>query len=193
MSGTIAVKGNSVYGAYELKKLYPKYYTAGVTFAVLVHLLLIGVYFLYNGLNSNYNNKIIPFKPIINIRDVNLTPLFDSPVSANNTPGLTLKSKYGIPIPVPKDQAQNNETFPSRPELSHIGTALIEGNGIGQIPGSGNIVIEEPAIKDPGIDEFIPVEKYPELVVDRKPEYPILAVKAGITGWIGSGESGRSH
>ena len=38
MSGTIAVKANAAYGAFELKEFYTKYYAAGVVIALLVHL-----------------------------------------------------------------------------------------------------------------------------------------------------------
>jgi protein TonB len=182
MSGTIAVNGNAVYGAFELKKLYPKYYTAGVTIAVLVHLLLIGVYILYNGLNPNFN-KIIPGKPI-SIREYNPIFFSDPPIDVTSIKGSPSIPKNGIPIPAPGGQASKDETIPDQRTLSQLGYEPGESTGIRPIPDYTEIVIDDTPIKDPGLDEFIPVEKYPELVFNQKPEYPALAVKAGITGKV---------
>jgi hypothetical protein len=52
-----------------------------ITIAVIVYFLLIGINILFEGLNPNYFDKIIPIKPINNIREVNLTLSFVSPCS----------------------------------------------------------------------------------------------------------------
>ena len=47
MSGTIALKQKDFYGAFELKKLYPRNYTLGLAVAIFFHLILIGFYYFY--------------------------------------------------------------------------------------------------------------------------------------------------
>jgi protein TonB len=91
--------------------------------------------------------------------------------------------KVGIPKPVADDEVMDADVqLASRDELAEIVAPDIMAAG-----GSDNIVVD---IADddylPSIDEFVAVENIAEMVYYETPEYPRLALQAGIEGlvWI---------
>lgn len=183
MSETIALKKNGgVYGAFELKKLYPRNYAIGVAVATLLHLLLVASYYIYQEITrEDFDNA-----PTVG-RVLKYSDLGPPPSIANEAPpqisiaGPVAPPTVGVPVPVPDEEAPPEATIATQQEMSQqVAPAL--GNDIGgQAQITQDIKIES---EDPGMDTFVAVEKYPEMVVSVKPEYPEIAKRAGITGRV---------
>ncbi len=183
MSETIALKKiGGVYGAFELKKLYPRNYAIGVTVAIFLHLTLIASYYIYQEITrEDFDNA-----PTVG-RVLKYSELGPPPSIANEAPpqisvaGPVAPPTVGVPVPVPDEQAPPEATIATQQEMSQqVAPAL--GNDIGgQAQITQDIKIES---EDPGMDAFVAVEKYPEMVVSVKPEYPEIAKRAGITGRV---------
>lgn len=183
MSETIALKKNGgVYGAFELKKLYPRNYAIGVAVATLLHLLLVASYYIY----QEITREDLDNAPMVG-RVLKYSDLGPPPSIANEAPpqisvaGPVAPPTVGVPVPVPDEQAPPEATIATQQEMSQqVAPAL--GNDIGgQAQITQDIKIES---EDPGMDAFVAVEKYPEMVVSVKPEYPEIAKRAGITGRV---------
>lgn len=186
MSETIAIKNAGVYGAFELKKLYPRNYTIGVAVAVFLHLLVIGAYYFIQAVNKE------DFDNIPTVRIVKYSELGPPPSVTNEAPpqinvaGPVAPPTVGVPVPVPDEQAPPEQTIASQQEMSQqaaptLSTDIGAGTQITQ-----DIKIEQPKAEsdEPDMNSFIPVEKLPEMVVATKPDYPEIAKRAGITGKV---------
>ncbi len=183
MAGALAVPNKGSYGAFELKRLYPKYYTLGLTAAVAVHLLVLVIYFL-SGSERNVVEKFVPKE----VKEIDLDK-FKAPSLLPNIPdaGALISpaaKRDGIPVPVDDEKAEPDATIKTtveRRDADPLGKTLSDGDilKVKEIPA----IIEPPEIL-PGENEFVPVEKLPELIVAPKPEYPAVAIKAGIIGKV---------
>jgi periplasmic protein TonB len=183
MSETIALQKN-VYGAFELKRLYPRNFAIGLAVAIFFHLLLIGVYYFYQAMTR----EEIDNTPVVKV--MKYSELGPPPSVTNEAPpqiavsGPVAPPTIGVPVPVPDDQAPPEQTIASQTELSQqaapsLGTDL--GNAQAQITQDIKIQQDD---DNPSMDAFQAVEKYPEMVVSATPEYPEIAKRAGITGRV---------
>jgi hypothetical protein len=166
---------------FQLKKEYAKNFRRGFALAVLIHILLIGAYFLLNSDTKSDENNIRTI-----LIDWANTPSINVPV---NTAGITVSSagtdiKNAIPIPVPDDKALSNELIPSQTELSNrlIRIGEYTGGEVKTIPTGTNI--ESPKEEIPEMKEFTPYEKAPVLIDFVTPVYPELARRSGIEGTV---------
>lgn len=183
MYETIALQKNqNPYGAFELKKLYPRNYTLGLTVAAIFHGLIIAVYFLTNFMQANSVDKISP-KDDTKIIIWAPPPPINIPVTPNTTSGKFAKLTKGLPVPVPDGLVSPDQTIPSQGDLSNDGPVV--GDGVSKVAFPP--VVNEPQPNDnPPIGEFIPVQQLPVTVVQISPVYPELAIRAGVEGrvWI---------
>ncbi len=172
------------YGAFELKRLYQKYYGIGLTIAVLIHMLLIGVYIFIQAINKDDENNIATVR-ILKYSELGPPPSLDQNVAqqlAVQAP--TIKPNVGIPTPVPDAEAPKEQTFASQQEMNKIAAPIGEGSG-GNVKITQDLKVEPPKQDEtPGINEFIPVEKMPQVVVSAVPVYPELAKRAGVEGTV---------
>ncbi len=183
MSETLALKQNGgVYGAFELKKLYPRNYAIGVTVAILLHLLLIASYYIYQEITrEDFDNA-----PTVG-RVLKYSELGPPPSIANEAPpqisisGPVAPPTVGIPVPVPDEQAPPEQTIATQKEMSQTAAPALASDIGGLTTITQDIKIED---DEPGMDAFVAVEKYPEMVVAKTPEYPEIAKRAGITGRV---------
>jgi protein TonB len=184
MSETLALKKDGgVYGAFELKKLYPRNYAIGVAVAVLIHLLLVASYYIYQEVTrEDYDNA-----PTVG-RVLKYSELGPPPSITNEAPpqisvaGPVAPPSVGVPVPVPDEQAPPEATIASQKEMSQQAAPALSND-----VGSGQTITQDIKIEsdeEPGMDAFVPVEKFPEMVVAAKPEYPEIAKRAGITGKV---------
>jgi len=184
MSETLALKKDGgVYGAFELKKLYPRNYAIGVAVAVLIHLLLLASYYIYQEVTrEDYDNA-----PTVG-RVLKYSELGPPPSITNEAPpqisvaGPVAPPSVGVPVPVPDEQAPPEATIASQKEMSQQAAPALSND-----VGSGQTITQDIKIEsdeEPGMDAFVPVEKFPEMVVAAKPEYPEIAKRAGITGKV---------
>ncbi|TSA25346.1 MAG: energy transducer TonB [Ignavibacteriales bacterium] len=182
MSETIAFKKNGgIYGAFELKKLYPRNYAIGVTIAILLHLSLIASYYIYQEITREDFDNAPTVGRVLKYSDLGPPPSITNEAPPQiSVAGPVAPPTVGVPVPVPDEQAPPEATIATQKEMSQqVSPAL--GNDIGgQTQITQDIKIDE----EPGIDTFVPVEKLPEMVVAVKPEYPEIAKRAGITGKV---------
>ncbi|MCL4549567.1 MAG: energy transducer TonB [Bacteroidetes bacterium] len=184
MSQTIAVKNEGVYGAFELKQLYPRNYAVGVAIAIFLHLLGIGSYYFYQAMTKEDSDNI----PTVRI--MKYSELGPPPSIANEAPpqiaiaAQVAPPTVGVPVPVPDEQAPPEQTIATQQEMSkQAAPALGNDVGTGAAQITQDIKIEQQT-DDPDMNAFVAVEKLPEMVVAAKPEYPEIAKRAGITGKV---------
>lgn len=177
--------GQSTFGAYELKKNYPRNYSIGLILAVIFHLIIIGSYYFIQSLGSSDEDNI----PIVRV--MKYSELGPPPSIANDIPqqlavaAPNIRPTVGVPVPVPDEQVPQEQTLATQEELSQVAAPTIE-TGTGNVQVTQDIKIEQDKDKDedPSIDAFIPVEKLPEMVVSAKPVYPELATRANLEGTV---------
>ena len=184
-SDLFAWNGQNQYGRYELRKVLQKNYLRGLIVSVILHLLVLGSYYLGSYLGAE--EEI----PTVRVRIFNYSEL-GPPPSINPVhipPAVAVaamaKPSVGIPVPVPDAEVSPDQTIATQTEMSlNPSPALEELSQGGQIEVTGDIVIDGDG--EPGMDEFIPVEKAPQIVKKAMPVYPEMAVRAGLEGvvWV---------
>jgi len=183
MSSMIAVSNGGSYGAFELKKLYPKYYTAGITAAVTIHLLVLVIYLL-SGSERKVNVDVFDK----NVRVIDLE-IFKAPSLLKYIPedGALISNTAihdGIPVPVLNNKADLNATIKSIEERrsDSFNEEILKDGEVLAIKYPPAKIIPPELL--PGENDFVPVEKIPEQIVAPEPEYPAVAVNAGIVGKV---------
>ncbi|MDR3627915.1 MAG: energy transducer TonB [Ignavibacteriaceae bacterium] len=172
--------GNVKIDFFEFKKTYAKNFSLGMSIAVLIHILLIGVYYFIHttekGIVSKHHYIVVNLsdQPSINIP-------FDPPIAVSS-PGTSAKN--AIPVPVPDDKAVNETLIPTQSELSRAWVQTGSGNGEGVKEVQTDIKTETRTEVVPDIKKFIPLEIEPEVVEPAIPQYPELAKRAGIEGTV---------
>ena len=171
-----AITLTSPYGMKELRSLYQKYATRALISAVVIHLLIIGSYWVITHLGEED-------EPTITVRIMKYSEL-GPPPSINNTEAApqvavsvpVAKPTIGVPVPVPDAEVNPEQTIATQQEMSNVPSPVVE-SGPG---GGGDIRIED----DPDPGSFIPVEKQPVPVKQTSPEYPEIARRAGVEGTV---------
>ena len=184
MSETIALQ-KDVYGAFELKRLYPRNFAIGLAVAIFFHLLLIGFYYFYQAMTR----EEIDNTPVVRV--LKYSELGPPPSVTNDAPpqiavaGPVAAPTVGVPVPVPEDQAPPEQTIMTQKEMSQQAPPSIATDIGGAAQITQDIKIEQNTGGDePDMNAFVAVEKLPEMVVAAKPEYPEIAKRAGITGKV---------
>jgi len=184
MSETIALQ-KDVYGAFELKRLYPRNFAIGLAVAIFFHLLLIGFYYFYQAMTR----EEIDNTPVVRV--LKYSELGPPPSVTNDAPpqiavaGPVAPPTVGVPVPVPEDQAPPEQTIMTQKEMSQQAPPSIATDIGGAAQITQDIKIEQNTGGDePDMNAFVAVEKLPEMVVAAKPEYPEIAKRAGITGKV---------
>jgi protein TonB len=176
--------GQVQYGRYELRRALQRNHLKGLAVSVVLHSLVVGSYYLGSYLGAE--EEI----PTVRVRVLNYSELGPPPsINPVHVPpavsfAAMAKPSIGVPVPVPDAEVSPEQTIATQEEMSmHPSPALEELASGGQIEVSGDIVIDG---DDPGMDEFIPVEKPPQIVRKAMPQYPEMAVRAGLEGvvWV---------
>jgi periplasmic protein TonB len=185
MSETIAIKNSGVYGAFELKRLYPRNFAIGLAVAVFFHLLLIGSYYFYQAMTKE-DVENIPTVRMMKYSELGPAPTVSEAPPQINVAGPIAPPTVGVPVPVPDDQAPPEQTIATQQEMSQQAAPTLTDLGAGTAQITQDIKIEQPKNDndDPDINTFTAFEKPPEMVVAAKPEYPEIAKRAGITGKV---------
>lgn len=178
----VATTGSRPYGRYELKAALHRNYVRGLIISVVIHALVIGTYYGVQYLGSDDDNI-----PTVKVRVLKYSDLGPPPSIAAAAPPPTVnvaaaaKPSVGVPIPVPDAEVSPEQTIASQTELSSVPSPVVEdlGNGAG-VQITQDIQIDD----EPGMDEFIPVEKPPQIVTRVIPKYPEMAIKAGLEGTV---------
>jgi protein TonB len=173
----------SAYGNYELKSKYQRNFGFGTGIVALFILAVLGVFALMSALQSEPD---VPFAPVVVKTVADLGP---PPSVARKPPQIavdaprTVAPKVGIPKPVADDEVIDEDVvLATREELAEIiAPDIASGTEAGDIVVD---IAEEDYL--PSVDEFVPVEIYPEMINQVQPEYPRFAKSAGIEGvvWV---------
>jgi len=173
----IAVSAN--YGMRELRGLYKKYASLGLTFAVLLHLFLIGMYYFVGYLTTED-------EPVFMVRITKYTDLGPPPslTDAEVAPAVAVnvpvaKPTVGIPVPVPDAEVSPEQTIATQQELSAIQSPVVQ-----QEAGEHVQIQQDIKIDDEAPPDFVPFEKAPVPIREIKPEYPDIARRANMEGTV---------
>lgn len=174
-----AYKGAN-YGAVELKAVQQKYWMIGLGIAVLIHLVIVGSYYVAAVLRAEE-------PPPITVRILRYSDLGPPPsITQTNTPppiavsAPVAKPTVGVPVPVPDAEVSAEQTIATQQEMSQTVAPVTEGTGEGPVQIQQDLNIDEPPA------DFVPVEKEPVVVKKVEPKYPELAMRAGLEGkvWV---------
>ena len=175
-----AVAMPAQYGMRELRGLYTKYSSIALTFAIGVHFLFIGGYYLFQYLSADD-------EPVGMVRIIKYSEL-GPPPSITNTEAApqvqvtvpVAKPTVGVPVPVPDAEVNPEQTIATQKELSEIQAPTISsGDGTGGVAVQQDIRIEDEEPPD-----FVPVEKQPVPVKQVQPQYPEIARRASVEGTV---------
>jgi protein TonB len=187
------VDNNLPYGAFELKKVYQKYISKGLLFAVLLHVFAIGafVFSIYiENLNADKiteNDKVMPIIILENLDFPKMTePEVEMPEIKEPVRKVIPKKDLEalIPQPVKRDLAEV-KTTKSQDELEKVNVPVSstgDENASSNIP-DGKIVVEEK--KEPVIEKKVEVKVEPKkdifeaYEVDKAPSALNLAAIRG--------------
>ncbi len=169
------------YGAVELKAVYQKNWFIGLAIAVVIHLVLLGTYYLIAVVGAEE-------PPPITVRILKYSDLGPPPsiTQANTPPPIAVsapvaKPTVGVPVPVPDAEVSAEQTMATQQEMSQQVAPVTEGTGEGPVQVQQDVKIDD----EPPAD-FVPVEKEPVVVKKVEPKYPELAMRAGLEGkvWV---------
>jgi protein TonB len=181
---TVAMAGGykgAQYGAIELKAVRQRYWFVGLGISVLIHLVVLGSYYLIAVLRAEE-------PPTVSVRILRYSDLGPPPsITQTNTPppisvsAPVAKPTVGVPVPVPDAEVSAEQTIATQQEMSQQVAPVTEGAGEGGVQIQQDIKIDD----EPPAD-FVPVEKEPVVVKKVEPKYPELAMRAGLEGkvWV---------
>ena len=171
------------YGRLELRKSWERNFVRGLTISVAIHLLIVGSYYITDYLGED--EKV----PTVSVRILKYSDLGPPPSISNVPPPPSVavvaaaKPTIGVPVPVPDAEVSPDQTMATQQELSRAPSPAMEqgGEGEGQIQISQDVTVGD---AEPGMDEFVPVEKPPQVVKKVTPKYPDMASRAGLEGTV---------
>lgn len=194
------IQKNMKYGAPELKKLYQKYVTRGLIFAVIAHMLLIGGY-----LGAMYLEKVRAEdekqlqEKVFNLEDLELPPPIDE-VPPELPKDVALKDLSAlVPEPVAKKLVQEEVKLKSQEELEEVKlpVASVGTDDPSKVNPEFSGKVEEKKVeekvekkeeKKKDIFQQFEVEKAPVAVnlgsVKGSMRYPEIARQSGIEGRV---------
>jgi protein TonB len=175
---TQAASFSSHIGTQTIKEVYKKNLLRAVITATVIHLAMIGTYYLVGYLTEDE-------EPTMTVRIMKYTDL-GPPPSITNTEAApqvavsvpVTKPSVGVPVPVPDAEVNPEQTIASQEELSDIQAPAVSTDGDGGVSIEQDINIDE----DP--PDFVPVEQQPVPVKQVNPEYPEIARRAGVEGTV---------
>lgn len=173
----------SPYGAYELKAKYQRNFGLGTLSTLAFVLLILGTAWLIANVGKDDEVVFEAATVIKTVADLGPPPAIAKkpPQVKVNQPNVAAP-KVGIPTPVADEEVLDDDVvLATREEMAEI----IAPDVTSAVGDGGDIVVdiqEEDYLPAPS--EFVPVEIYPEMIYQEKPEYPRLAKQAGIEGTV---------
>jgi len=166
-------------GMQAIKEVYKRNLLKAVIAATLIHLLIIGSYYLAGWLAEDE-------EPTMTVRIMKYTDL-GPPPSITNTEAApqvavsvpVTKPSVGVPVPVPDAEVNPEQTIATQQELSDIQSPTVSTDA-----GDGGVSIEQDINIDEDPPDFVPVEQQPVPVKQVNPVYPEIARRAGVEGTV---------
>jgi TonB family protein len=168
------------FDVFDLKKVYIRNFSLGMTAAVLIHFLFIGVYYFFQTTAKRVESK----PPLLTVT-ITEQPTINIPVEQPNAVSSSSTSfKNATPVPVPEDKAVIEDLLPTQKELSSswANTGDITGDNANAVYPGPKVETKSEVIPD--IKDFTPNEKSPEIIESVNPVYPELALRAGLEGTV---------
>ncbi len=168
------------YGRSELRQSFQRNYLFGLSISIVIHLSFIWVYYLSRVLGEE---EI----PTVRVKVLKYSDLGPPPsiTAASLPPALSVtaaaKPTIGVPVPVPDAEVSPEQTMATQAEMSAEPSPAVEEFGEGGVQVAPDLTIDD---EEPGMDEFIPLERPPQIVKRVLPSYPEMAVRAGIEGTV---------
>lgn len=156
----------------------------GLLVSTVFHVVVLGAYY-----GIEYYKSLEEEAPVVRVRIMKYSDLGPPPSITNSMSAPTVgvakigKPSIGMPVPVPDAEINPEQTIATQTEMSQVvGPAITgeTGEGGGQIEISDDTKIED----DPGMSEFIAVEKSPQIVHAEQPKYPEIARRANMEGTV---------
>ncbi len=179
-------QGLKEYGRSEVKQSLHKNMVRGLTVSIAIHIGIIGGYYAALYINEDDDNA-----PTVGVRMLKYSDL-GPPPSISSAPlappvgvSAVAKPTVGVPVPVPDAEVSPEQTIATQTELSNAPSPITEQLGnTGDIQISPDLSIDGDV--DPNMEEFIPVEKPPQIIKRVLPVYPEMALRAGLEGkvWV---------
>lgn len=170
------------YGRPEVKAVLQKNFMRGLVISVAIHLAIVSTPYIVNFFGSDEDDIPVVAVKMLKYSDLGPPPSISAaPPPPSVSVAAIAKPTVGVPVPVPDAEVSAEQTFATQRELSAAPSPVVEdfgGNGDVQI--TQDIVIED----DPAMDEFIAVEKEPQVVKRVIPTYPDMALRAGLEGTV---------
>ncbi|MDF1543803.1 MAG: TonB family protein [bacterium] len=172
------------YGAHALKRSYQR--NMGIGF-LTVFIMVVTVTGAGWFLIPEADAVAPPVEPGPDTTIVRLIPpltIIPEPPAVSRGGAASIAAGIGIPVPVPDEEFMEDTTvIASRSELAAVVGAAAEPSGEN---GTMPPIDGETGFYLPPPDTFIALEIYPEMIYEQKPEYPRLAVQAGLEGvlWV---------
>jgi periplasmic protein TonB len=170
------------YGAMELRESAQRFWFIGFIISLAIHSMILSAFHL-DLFHVGTDPRTIILHPITIDPRINWNPQIPGitapPPAA--TGSVRVKSERANPVPVADDKADPTKSLATQEEMARQVDPAATGEGEGTGTGTGTISI-------PGSDDtpvpFEAVEKLPEIITRVAPEYPPLAVRAGIEGRV---------
>ncbi len=178
MFGTVGFHGK--YGSVELKEVYHRNWTIALPIATVVHFGVIGSYVLSSFFDARTETLRPPKTPMIEISGGYIPP----PIGNLRPPaipsgGPRVKPNVGIPVPVPPNEVDPDQTIADQ---DHMNRSDLPGDEVGGTGEPAQPLIE--IIEEVPPDGFVAAEKYPVVVKRVEPVYPQIALRAGLEGSV---------
>lgn len=163
------------YGAFELKRSYQKNFSLALALAAVIHLLIIGVFFLYGYITSSRDKDVLVIKSLADLGPPPTITERQEPQILITQPIVTPPA-VGTPKPIPDEQAQEEVTFATQKEMTDINP---------NAKTSDSVVIDvDPGDYLPQEGDFVAVQEEPKIIKKIEPVYPELARQAGVEGKV---------
>jgi len=174
------------YGRIELQRAFHRNFMWGLAISVCLHLAAVGSYYAVVFLGDDDDNLPVIKVKLLKYSDLGPPPSISSvPLPPPVGIAAAVKPSVGLPVPVPDAEVSPEQTIATQQELSSTPSPTLE-----ELSGDGNVqIMQDIEINlddEPGMDEFVAVEKPPQIVRQVVPEYPDMARRAGLEGvvWV---------
>ena len=187
------------YGAYFLRKSYNKYLLRGSIIALLLFLFGTASPKLISMIASKAAEDLDAKNVVINMMDLPPPPSIEDvpppPPVIDIPPPKISTIEFKVPVPKPDEEVLDDQTIHEMEEIeeeTNIGLEDVEGDDVGydfgEIEGTGEVIAEIEAPKEPDPNAFIMVEKEPAPVnmddIKKLIGYPATAREAEIEGKV---------
>lgn len=169
----------------DLRRAVYRNLERALVISALIHFTIVGTYYAVEHFNSGEEEAPVVKVRIMKYSDLGPPPSITNSMSAPVV-GVAKMSKpsFGTPIPVPDAEINPEQTIATQSEMSSVSSPIIESDAAGGAGGNIQISDDTKIEDDPGMNDFIPVEKSPQIVRSVKPEFPEIARRAGIEGTV---------